>query len=101
MGPSKNASAYRFHAYKWSYHHIPWIFDAVLMFPWENMTKGKLDFLSPEVYAFSHCIFGSTYYASGGKNPYLFVFSGCKTQNYVFFRLSLQRWVSISGFFCA
>ena len=22
MGPSKNAPAYRFHAYKWSYHHI-------------------------------------------------------------------------------
>ena len=34
MGPSKNASAYRFHAFKWSYHHIPWIFDAVLMFPY-------------------------------------------------------------------
>ena len=34
----------------------------------------------------------STYYAFGGKNSCCFVFSGCKTQNPCFFRLSLQRW---------
>ena len=34
----------------------------------------------------------STYSASGGKNPYFFVFSGCKTQNQFFFKLSLQPW---------
>ena len=37
-------------------------------------------------------VLASTYSASGGKNPYLFVLSGCKTQNPVFFKLSLQPW---------
>ena len=31
-GPSKNARGYRFHAYKWSNHHITSIFDIVFMF---------------------------------------------------------------------
>ena len=50
----------------------------------------------------------STYYASGGKNPYFFVFSGSKTQNFQFFlgcRYSAGTYlillVSISGFYCA
>ena len=45
LGPSKNDSAYRFHVYKWSYHHISLIWNAK----------------------------ASTYSASGGKNPYIFV----------------------------
>ena len=35
-GPSKNARGYRFHAYKWSNHHITLIFDIVFMFSLEN-----------------------------------------------------------------
>ena len=34
-GPSKNARGYRFHAYKWSNHHITLISDIVLMFSLE------------------------------------------------------------------
>ena len=37
-------------------------------------------------------VLASTYSASGGKNPYFFVFSGCKTQNMFLFKLSLQPW---------
>ena len=35
-GPSKNARGYRFHAYKWSNHHITSIIDVVFMFSLEN-----------------------------------------------------------------
>ena len=35
-GPSKNARGYRFHAYKWSNHHITSIIDIVFMFSLEN-----------------------------------------------------------------
>ena len=34
-GPSKNARGYRFHAYKWSNHHITSMFDIVFMFSLE------------------------------------------------------------------
>ena len=38
-GPSKNARGYRFHAYKWSNHHITSIIDIVFMFSLENNVR--------------------------------------------------------------
>ena len=68
LGPSTNAWAYRFHAYKWCHHHI------------------SIDFLC-SFYVFT--FFSSPYSASGGKQQIAFFMLQNEKS---FFLLSLQRW---------